>query len=80
MSKEKITILVLIVGMTGVIGYFVGNAFLGGSKMKPVDVETARVITVDGYSEPDPEVFNLGAINPTTTINISPNDQNPIGR
>ena len=78
MSKNKIAILFLIVSVTAVIGFFVGKAFLGGKQLKPVEVETARPIASE-IVQPDKNIFNSDAINPTTTITIGQNNQTILG-
>ncbi|MEO5499204.1 MAG: hypothetical protein ABIR46_01760 [Candidatus Saccharimonadales bacterium] len=78
MKKNEIAILVLIIGLTALIGYFVGKSLLGGSQLKPVQVESARALTSD-VTKPDSTVFNAQGINPTMTITISPNNQNILG-
>jgi hypothetical protein len=78
MNKNKIAILILIVATTAILGYFIGKVVLGGNKLKPVDVESARAIMVD-VKTPDPSVFNDKAINPTATITIGQNNQDLIG-
>jgi hypothetical protein len=78
MSKNNIAILILIVSATALIGYFGGKAVLGGSQLKPVEVESVRAISAD-VVKPDASVFNSDAINPTTTITIGQNNQNLIG-
>ncbi len=79
MNKSKISILVLIVGLTALIGFFVGKALLGDSQLKPVQEDSAREIKTS-YTEIDKEVFNSDAINPSVQITIQPNDKNPIGQ
>lgn len=78
MSKNRIAILVLIVGMTALIGYFIGKSVLGGNQLKPIQVEDTRALQTNIVA-PDPAVFYTDAINPTTPITISQNNQNLIG-
>lgn len=79
MSKSKIALLVLIVATTSAIAYFSAQQLLGGKSMKPVPVEKIKAIQTD-ITPPDPAIFNDKAINPTVTITIGENDQNPIGQ
>ena len=78
MSKNRIAILILIIGLTAIIGYFIGKSLLGGSQLKPVQVEDVRALQVT-VTPPDPSIFNTEAINPTNPITISQNNQNLIG-
>lgn len=80
MSKNRIAILILIVGFAAMIAYFAGQKILSYTDTsKPVDVEVARPIT-DTVVKPDPSVFNDDAINPTVRITIGENNQDPIGQ
>lgn len=78
MKKNEIAILVLIVGLTAIMGYFVGKSLLGGSQLKQVQVESARALSSE-VAKPDPAIFNKDGINPTTTIIINQNNQNILG-
>lgn len=78
MTKNNIAILILIVGFTALIGYFVGKSLLGGSQLKPVSVESTRPISAE-VVKPSSEVFNSNAINPTTTITISQSNSTLFG-
>jgi hypothetical protein len=78
MNKNKIAILILIISVTALVGYFIGKSLLGGNRLKPVDVESARAISTE-IQKPDRAIFNGEAINPTTTITIGQNNQNLIG-
>lgn len=78
MNKNRIAMLVLIISITGLVGWAVGKSVLGGNKLKPVDVQSARALSTDIVT-PSASIFNTNAINPTTAITISQNNQNLIG-
>lgn len=79
MKKSDIALLILVVSVSIAISYFVGQALLGKSIAKTVDVETAEPISAD-IVEPSPTIFNKGAINPTVPITIGGStNQQPFG-
>jgi hypothetical protein len=78
MSKNKIAILILIVGIVALTAYFIGQQLMGKGNMQPVEVKSARRLSSD-IVEPSPSIFNDNAINPTVQITISDNNQTPIG-
>lgn len=79
MKKSDIALLILVVSVSVVISYFVGQAVLGGSVAKPVEVETAEPISAD-IVEPSPDIFSSNAINPTVQIKIGETtNQQPFG-
>lgn len=79
MKKSDIALLILVVSVSVVISYFAGQAVLGGSVAKPVEVETAEPISAD-IVEPSSDIFNEKAINPTVQIKIGDTtNQQPFG-
>lgn len=79
MKKSDIALLILVVSVSVVISYFVGQAVLGGAVAKPVEVETAEPISAD-IVEPSSDIFNSNAINPTVQIKIGETtNQQPFG-
>lgn len=52
-----------------VLAYFLTNSLLGDPKDKTVSFEYIETITSD-LTEPDSELFNAGAINPTVEIYV----------
>ncbi len=50
------------------IAFFVTNIFIGD--IEPVDVKTIDSNISTGLSEPDAEVFNYKAINPTVEVYV----------
>lgn len=79
MKKSDIAILVLIIGVSLLIAFLVGNALLGGHVAQPVKVETADPISAD-VVQPDKTVFNENALNPSVQIQIGQSsNQQPFG-
>ncbi len=72
MKQTDIAMLVLIVSITLVVSYFLGNAVLGGDSNRSTEVE--KVVEISGEFPPIPEeVFNDEAINLTRQIDIGGN-------
>lgn len=69
MKKTDIAMIVLIAGVSVLVAYFVMNSVLSGFKIKPVTIKTTDPISTS-ITQPDPSVFNGGAINPTVQVNI----------
>ncbi len=70
MKKSDFAMIILIASASIMIAYFVGNALIGnntnaGEKVKTIDSISTEV------TEPDPEVFNAQAINPSVKVNIN---------
>ena len=78
MNKNRLALLLLIVGTTALISFFIARAFFEKNSLKPVEVYTTQPIATD-ISEPSAKIFNGNAINPTNQITISDNNQSPIG-
>lgn len=79
MKKSDIALLVLIVSVSIAVSFFAGQAILGKSIAKPVQVETAEPISAD-IVEPSDKIFNSDAINPTVPIKIGDTtNQQPFG-
>lgn len=69
MKKSDFAMIILIASASIMIAYFVGNALIGkntnaGEKVKTIDSISTEV------TEPDPNVFNAQAINPSVKVNI----------
>lgn len=73
MKKTDIAMIILIASVAVIGAFFVGNSlpFLKpseeGVKVKTIDPITAEI------EEPDPEVFNKDAINPTVEVVVGGN-------
>lgn len=69
MKQSDIAMLVLIISISLVGSYFLGNAVFGGDKARSTEVEVVQAIT-EGFPTPDPKVFRQGAVNLTQNITI----------
>ena len=74
MKNSDIATIILIASVSVLIAYFVTDGIIG----KPTN-ESVRVKTIDPISaevtEPDSEIFNKGAINPTVEVVIGDQSQ-----
>jgi hypothetical protein len=68
-KKADIATIILIASISTLIGYFILNAVLGDPSEETATVEYIDEISAD-ISQPDPEVFNPAAINPTVEVII----------
>ena len=64
MKKSDIATIVLIAGFATIAAFVLANIFLGDPNNESVKVEYMGVIS-SAVAEPDPELFNAQAINPT---------------
>lgn len=69
MKKSELSIIAVIVIISIVIAYSVGNAVLGKVAQKGVTVQSEQRITGD-VAQPDSSIFYSGAKNPTVQITI----------
>ena len=69
MKQTDIAMLILIVSITLLISYFLGNALLVGDTARSTEVETVEAISSE-FAQPDEDIFNEDAINLTQTIII----------
>lgn len=72
MKKSDIATIILIAVLSTLVAYFLANAILGDPNEESVTVEYMNVISSD-VEEPDSEVFNAAAINPTVEVIIGEN-------
>lgn len=75
MKKSDIAMIILIASISMVVAYFVVKAipvFQGTNE--PKQVSTFEQISSD-VAEPDPDVFNDAAINPTVEVFIGGNNE-----
>lgn len=79
MNKSRIAALILIVSVVAGLGFYISKITFGDKQLKPVNVPTAQPISATIEQQPSAAVFNAQAINPTVKINISDNNQSPIG-
>jgi len=69
MKKSDLATIVLIAGFTTILAFVLANAILGDPSEESVTVEYMDVISSD-IDQPDQELFNAWAINPTVEIYV----------
>ena len=69
MKKQDIASVILIAVISMLIAFVCANAVIGDPKDEVVKVPTIEKIS-GGIAEPNPEIFNARAINPTVPIVI----------
>jgi len=68
--KQSDIITVILIAVVGVIvSAFACNALLGNPDDASVSFKTVEAIE-DGLAQPDPEVFNTSAVNPTVEVYV----------
>lgn len=75
MKQQDIAALILIVSISLVISYFVGNAIFATDSDRTAEVETVLPISAE-FIQPDQSIYNNQAINTTETINIGDSTSN----
>lgn len=79
MKKSDYAILILIIGISLLVAYLLASSIFGDSSSQPVEIKTAQRITTQ-VEEPNPEIFNDQAINPSVEIKIGDSaDKSPFG-
>lgn len=80
MKKSDIAMIILIASISMVAAYFVVKSIpVFQTSSEPQKVSTFDAISSD-VAEPDPEVFNDAAINPTVEVFIGGNSNNQTGQ
>ncbi len=69
MKKNDLASIILIASISAMIAWFSANAVIGEPKRNATKVKTAEVISAE-VGEPDKQVFNPEAINPTIERSI----------
>ena len=69
MKQSDIFSIIIIATVGTLVAYFAVNSFLGDPNMKSENITTIDAITAD-VLEPDPELFNAAAINPTVEVYV----------
>ncbi|MFV0485053.1 MAG: hypothetical protein ACK5MU_02365 [Candidatus Saccharimonadales bacterium] len=69
MKKTDIAAVILISVITTIIAYLIGNSMLGDPNDESVRITYMDTIAAT-VSEPDPEVFNTDAVNPTVEVYV----------
>lgn len=68
--KQSDLITIIIMGVSGVlVSFFAVNAILGNPSDKTKEIKNIEVVSAD-LAEPDPEIFNEDAINPTIEVYV----------
>lgn len=73
MKKTDLAMIIFIAAVSVLIAYFVAKSIIGDANNKPVKVKTVDQISAD-VREPDPDIFNKNAINPTVEVIIGQSD------
>lgn len=80
MKKGDITVIILIISISLIAAYFIGQALLGATNQGQAEVETVEVISPEVVA-PEPRIFNKEAINPAVPIKIgNSTNQQPFGQ
>lgn len=69
MKKSDIATIVLIVSVSVLVAFFTTQAIFNNFATEEVNVKTIEAIDTS-VAEPDPDVFNEEAINPTVEVQI----------
>lgn len=69
MKRQDIAMIILIASISVLVSYLVTKTILGDAAIKAVNVKTADEISVE-VEEPDGQIFNKDAINPTVEVFI----------
>lgn len=72
MKKTDIAMIILIASLSVLVAYFIAKAIVGDVGDQRETVQTVEAITTE-VVEPDPDVFNEEAINPTVEVFIGGN-------
>jgi len=74
MKKTDLAMIVLIAAVSVIVAFFATQAVLGGQANEAVEVDTIEKISGE-ISEPDPNIFNSGNINPAVEVQINSGSQ-----
>ncbi len=75
MKKSDLAMIVLIASLSVMAAYFLAQTIIGDPSEESVQVKTAELITAE-VAEPDPDVFNKDAINPTVEVMVGDSGSN----
>ena len=75
MKQKDIALIVLTVGITSMLSYFVAGSFIASPEKRKYKVEVIEAISSD-FQRPSDKYFNGNSLNPTQTITIG-QDGNP---
>ena len=69
MKQQDVAMLILIVSISLMVSYFIGNSLFGGESNRTAEVEKVVKINQE-FPQPSEDIFNEDAINLTPTIEI----------
>lgn len=69
MKQQDIAMIIVVIFFSVILSIFATNTFFTPDKDKKMTVETVTPISSE-FTQPDPDVFNQDAINPTQLIQI----------
>lgn len=69
MKQTDIAMLVLVVSLSLVVSYFLGNALFAGDENRSAEVEVIQEISAE-FPEVDKSIFNKNSLNLTERIEI----------
>ena len=72
MKQKDIALIILIVGIAGIISFFVSKQLFAPPKNRQQPVEVVQPISTD-FPKPDSRYFNNKSFDPTQTITIGGN-------
>lgn len=81
MKKKDLPVLLIVIGVSALISFFVSGALFGSPETEPQEAEVVEAIT-DEFSELDDDYYNDKSINPTQLIRIGDEEGNvsPFGQ
>ena len=68
-KQNDIAVIILVVSISLVASYFVGNALINTDANRSTEVEKVSAISAE-FPQPDTDIFNESAVNPTELIKI----------
>ena len=73
MKQKDIVLIIVVMFFSGVVSFAVSQIFISGGANRNLSAEIVQPITSD-FQQPDKNVFNDKAINPTQLIQIGDNN------
>lgn len=70
MKQSDIFTLILVAGIGVLASYFLCNMLLGDPDEAKVEFKTVSSVISSSVANPDPEIFNIHAINPTVEVYV----------
>lgn len=75
MKRSDITLIAMVIGISGIVSFFISNALFASPKNRQVRVEVVESIDTS-FIRPSEKFFNKDSINPTKQIKISEGQNN----